>query len=121
MNRFLLTAATCVIVVMTAQWQTRGAVSGAAVQSPDGSPSHRFDELADGVYFATGTGAMTTMSNNLVIINDDHVMLVDSSVSPAAARGLVEGIKTLTDKPIKYVFKIFFCCITAQIQACLFK
>ena len=108
MNRFLLTAATCVIVVMTAQWQTRGAVSGAAVQSPDGSPSHRFDELADGVYFATGTGAMTTMSNNLVIINDDHVMLVDSSVSPAAARGLVEGIKTLTDKPIKYVFNTHY-------------
>ncbi|HIE93464.1 MAG TPA: MBL fold metallo-hydrolase, partial [Acidobacteria bacterium] len=104
MNRSLLTAATCAIVILTAQWQTRGAV----VQSPDGRPSHRFEELADGVYFATGTGAMTTMSNNLVIINDDHVMVVDSSVSPAAARGLVEGIKTLTDKPIKYVFNTHY-------------
>ena len=51
---------------------------------------------------------MTVMSNNLVIINDDHVMLVDSSVTPAAARGLVEGIKTLTDKPIKYVFNTHY-------------
>jgi cyclase len=103
-NRFWLTLATCAIVIFTAQWQTRGAV----LQSPDGSPSHRFEEIADGVYFATGTGAMTTMSNNLVIINDDHVMLVDSSVTPAAARGLVEGIKTLTDKPIKYVFNTHY-------------
>ena len=104
MNRFWLTLATCVIVIFTAQWQTRGAV----LQSPDGSPSHRFEEIAEGVYFATGTGAMTTMSNNLVIVNDDHVMVVDSSVSPAAARGLVEGIKTLTDKPIKYVFNTHY-------------
>ena len=104
MNRFLFTLATCLAVVFTAQWQTRGA----AIQSPDGSPSHRFEELADGVYFAIGTGSMTVMSNNLVIINDDHVMLVDSSVTPAAARGLVEGIKTLTDKPIKYVFNTHY-------------
>ena len=104
MNRFWLTLATCAIVIFTAQWQTRGA----ALQTPDGSPSHRFEEVAEGVYFATGTGAMTTMSNNLVLINDDHVMLVDSSVSPAAARGLVEGIKTLTDKPIKYVFNTHY-------------
>ncbi len=104
MNRFLLTAATCLAVVLTAQWQT----GGAGAQSPDGSPSHRFEELADGVYFAIGTGSMTVMSNNLVIVNDDHVMLVDSSVTPAAARGLVEGVKTLTDKPIKYVFNTHY-------------
>ena len=76
-------------------------MSGAVLQSPDGSPSHRFEELADGVFFATGTGVMTVMSNSLVIINDDHVMLVDTSVTPAAARGLVQGIEALTDKPIK--------------------
>ena len=69
---------------------------------------HTLEELADGVYFATGTGSMTTMSNNLVIVNEDHVMVVDSSVTPAAARGLIEGIKTLTDKPIKYVFNTHY-------------
>ena len=51
---------------------------------------------------------MTVMSNSLVIINDDHVMLVDTSVTPAAARGLVQGIETLTDKPIKYVFNTHY-------------
>ena len=100
MKRFLLTLSIGALAVFSAQWQTRGA----ALQSPDGSPSHRFEELADGVWFAIGTGSMTVMSNSLVIINDDHVMLVDTSVTPAAARGLVEGVATLTDKPIRYVF-----------------
>ncbi len=104
MKRFLMTLVIGALAVFSTQWQTRGA----AFQSPDGSPSHRFEEIADGVYFAIGTGSMTVMSNNLVIINDDHVMLVDSSVSPAAARGLVEAIKTLTDKPIKYVFNTHY-------------
>src|SRR4029453_12069169 len=60
---------------------------------------------AEGVYFATGTGAMTTMSNSLVIVNADHTMLVDTSVTPAAARALVAQIKEeVTTKPIRYVF-----------------
>ena len=59
-----------------------------AAPAPD-RPAYRFEEIADGVYFASGTGAMTVMSNSLVIVNDDHVMLVDTSVTPAAARALV--------------------------------
>ena len=89
-------------------WLVDPSVSaGARGQSgavPDG-PAYRFEELADGVHFAIGTGAMTVFSNSLVIINDDHVMLVDTSVTPAAARELVGQIKAeLTDKPIRYVF-----------------
>ena len=76
MKRFLMTLAIGALAVFSAEWQTRGAV----LQSPDGSPSHSFEELADGVYFAIGTGSMTTMSNNLVIINDDHVMVVATSL-----------------------------------------
>ncbi len=68
-------------------------------------PAYRFEELANGVHFAVGTGAMTVMSNALVIVNDDHVMLVDTSVTPAAARALVGQISIdLTGKPIRYVF-----------------
>ena len=67
--------------------------------------AYRFEKLADGVFFATGTGAMTTMSNAMVIVNADHTMLVDTSVTPAAARALVMQIKEdITPKPIKYVF-----------------
>ena len=78
--------------------------AGQSASNLDG-PAYRFEELADGVHFAIGTGAMTVMSNAMVIINDDHVMLVDTSVTPAAGRALVAQIGSeLTDKPIRYVF-----------------
>ena len=65
----------------------------------------RFEQIANGVHFATGTGAMTTMSNAMVIVNADHIMLVDTSVTPAAARALVAQIKEeISPRPIKYVF-----------------
>ena len=115
MRRVVLTA----VVVMTLPWMIPGLMpgtaplegAGAAVQTrPNpGQPAYRFEELADGVHFAIGTGAMTVMSNALVIVNDDHVMLVDTSVSPAAARALVGQINDeLTDKPIRYVFNTHF-------------
>ena len=74
---------------------------------PTGTPTkaYRFEQIAPGVHFAVGTGLMTTMSNSMVIVNADHTMLVDTSVTPAAARALVAQIKDeITDKPIKYVF-----------------
>jgi cyclase len=82
-----------------------GAVSLSQASAAAVGKAYRFERLADGVYFATGTGVMTTMSNSMVIVNADHTMLVDTSVTPAAARALVTQIKEeLTDKPIKYVF-----------------
>ena len=75
----------------------------------DGRAAWQFEEIASGVFFATGTGAMTTMSNSLVIVNDDHAMLVDTSVSPAAARKLVAEVRSeVTEKPIRYVFNTHF-------------
>ena len=79
------------------------------IDPTDGRPAWRFEEIAGGVFFATGTGAMTTMSNSLVIVNDDHSMLVDTSVSPAAARKLVAEIRSrVSEKPIRYVFNTHF-------------
>jgi glyoxylase-like metal-dependent hydrolase (beta-lactamase superfamily II) len=46
---------------------------------------------------------MNVGSNSLVIVNDNDVVVVDSHVTPAAARALVEDIRTLTPKPVKYV------------------
>ena len=67
--------------------------------------AYRFEKIGDGVFFATGTGVMTTMSNSMVIVNADHLMLVDTSVSPAAARALVAQIREeISPRPIKYVF-----------------
>jgi glyoxylase-like metal-dependent hydrolase (beta-lactamase superfamily II) len=78
-----------------------------APASPPGTAqrgmAHRFQELAPGVYAALPTGTVNVVSNSLVVINQDDVLIVDSHATPAAARVLVEEIKTLTPKPVKYV------------------
>ncbi len=96
--------------VLAATLLTTGLLAAAQETDPtDGAAAWRFEEIGDGVFFATGTGAMTTMSNSLVIVNDDHAMLVDTSVTPAAARKLISEIKSeVTDRPIRYVFNTHF-------------
>ena len=47
-------------------------------------------------------------SNSYVLINDNDVMFVDSEGSPASARSLMAGIKTITDKPIRYAVDTHF-------------
>src|SRR6516225_6365202 len=64
--------------------------------------SYKFEKIADGVYYATGT-VPGLGSNNVVVVNDTDVLIVDTGTSPAAARAFVEDIKKLTDKPIRYV------------------
>jgi glyoxylase-like metal-dependent hydrolase (beta-lactamase superfamily II) len=84
---------------------TAGLAAGQSAPPVAGSKAYRFEKIAEGVFFATGTGTMTTMSNAMVIVNADHAMLVDTSVTPAAARALVAQIKEeITPTPIKYVF-----------------
>src|SRR5215510_2762263 len=64
--------------------------------------AYKFEQIADGVYYATATRPGLG-SNNVVIVNDTDVLIVDSGTSPAAARTFVEDIQKLTDKPIRYV------------------
>ena len=68
----------------------------------------KFDKIADGVYYATATGSMVTGGNNTVIVNDRDVLLVDSDTTPAAARELLKEIKSLTDKPVRWVVNTHF-------------
>ena len=67
-----------------------------------------FEKIADGVYYATATGAMITGSNDVVIVNDNDVLLVDAGVTPAVARALVQEVKLLTDKPVRWVVNTHF-------------
>src|SRR6266446_3931778 len=64
--------------------------------------AYKFEQITDGVYYATVTRPGLG-SNNVVVVNDTDVLIVDSGTSPAAARAFVEDIKKLTDKPIRYV------------------
>jgi glyoxylase-like metal-dependent hydrolase (beta-lactamase superfamily II) len=98
MRRYLFVTMVAVLVVTSIALGRGQAPAG-------GGKAYRFEKIGDGVFFATGTGVMTTMSNSMVIVNTDHLMLVDTSVSPAAARALVAQIKEeISPRPIKYVF-----------------
>src|SRR5260370_1076132 len=46
--------------------------------------------------------------NDVVIVNDDDVMLVDAGVTPAVARALVQDVKLLSDKPVRWVVNTHF-------------
>ena len=65
--------------------------------------THRFEEVAAGVWFATGTGSVYTMSNALVLVGDEDTLLVDSHVTAAASRALIDSLSVLTDKPVRYL------------------
>jgi glyoxylase-like metal-dependent hydrolase (beta-lactamase superfamily II) len=58
-----------------------------------------FARLGDGLYCLTAEGD----PNSGVIVGDDGVMVVDARATPVLARELIERIRGVTDKPIKYV------------------
>ena len=76
-------------------------------QAQTGGPivrgAHKFEKIADGVYYATASGTMQVGANTPVFVNANEAMIIDSETSPAAGRALVEDIKAFTDKPVKYV------------------
>ena len=67
------------------------------------SGAHRFEKVTEGVYYATASGAMTVGANSPIIITDTEAVVVDSEITPAAARALVADLKAITDKPVRYV------------------
>ena len=67
-----------------------------------------FEEVAADIYHARGTGNLMVGSNSAVIVNDDHVMVVDSAISPVAAVALAAELAEITDKPIRYVINTHF-------------
>ena len=59
--------------------------------------------VADGVYAAISKPAYKVNCNAAIILFDDSVLVVDTHSKPSAARALIEQIKKLTDKPVRYV------------------
>jgi glyoxylase-like metal-dependent hydrolase (beta-lactamase superfamily II) len=58
-----------------------------------------FDELGPGLYAYTAEGD----PNSGIIVGDDGVMVIDTQATPAMAEDVIARVKTVTDKPIKYV------------------
>ena len=83
--------------------QPPGGRGGGPQPAVGSKPTRRFEKIADGVYYATSTGSMSVGANSCIVVNDQDVFVLDPGESPATARALVEEIKTITDKPIKFV------------------
>lgn len=58
-----------------------------------------FTEIAPNVYAYTTQGD----PNSAVIIGDESVMVMEAQATPVMAKALIEKIRTVTDKPIKYL------------------
>jgi glyoxylase-like metal-dependent hydrolase (beta-lactamase superfamily II) len=58
-----------------------------------------FTELAPGAFAYTAEGD----PNSGVIVGDDGVMVIDATATPVMAQALIERIRGVTDKPVKYV------------------
>ena len=73
--------------VVIAGWLWRDA--RAQVGDPIVSGAHRFQKVADGIYYATSSGTMNVGANSPILVNDNEALVVDSEITPAAARALV--------------------------------
>lgn len=80
----------------------------AQTSGPIVSGAHKFEKIAEGVYYATASGTMQVGANTPVFVNANETMIIDSETSPAAGRALVQDIKAFTDKPVKYVIDSHF-------------
>jgi glyoxylase-like metal-dependent hydrolase (beta-lactamase superfamily II) len=58
-----------------------------------------FAKLSDQAYAYTAEGD----PNTGVVIGDDGVMVIDTQATPAMAQDVIQHIRRVTDKPIKYV------------------
>src|SRR3954467_13181188 len=81
-------------------------------RAPGGAPlvsgAHRFEKIADGIYYATASGTMTVGANSPAIVVGNETVVIDSETSPAAGRALVQDITAFTKAPIKFVIDSHF-------------
>lgn len=85
---------------------------GAGASRPPGAnyegKAFSFQKIQDDIYQARGTGNLAAWCNIAIIINTEDVLIVDSHISPAAAWVLLEELKSITSKPVRYVINTHF-------------
>ena len=82
-----------------------GTVAGAQDATP---LAHDHIKVAEGVYAAVANGTIQTQDTVAVVVNRDDVLLVGTNITPEATRWIVSDVRTLTDKPIRYVVNTRF-------------
>ena len=64
--------------------------------------------VADGVYAAIAHARTPINCNAAVVVYDDGVLVVDTHSRPSSARALIQQIKSVTDKPVRYAVNSHF-------------
>src|SRR5512144_2541389 len=70
----------------------------------------RFDlrRVADGVHVAVAAPAYKVNSNTAIIETGDGLLVVDTHSKPSAARAVLQQLRDLTPKPVRYVVNPHF-------------
>ena len=73
----------------------------AQTNAPVVSGAHQFEKVTEGIYYTTASGTMNVGANSPIILTDDEALVIDSEITPAAARALVADMKAVTPKPVR--------------------
>jgi cyclase len=65
--------------------------------------AYRLDKVAAGVWLAVPAAPAHGAANIPAIVTDQDVVLVGTHFTPAAARSLIAQLKTVTDKPVRFI------------------
>src|SRR5437773_2181322 len=73
-----------------------------------GDAKFEIHKVADGVWAAVAAPAFKVNCNTAIIENADGVMVVDTHSKPSAAKVIIERLREMTKKPVRYVVNTHF-------------
>ncbi len=77
-------------------------------EGPGGDARFDFRRVADGVHVAVAAPAYKVNSNTAIIESDDGAVIVDTHSKPSAARVIVDHLRDITPRPVRYVVNTHF-------------
>lgn len=77
-------------------------------EGPGGDARFDFRRVADGVHVAVAAPAYKVNSNTAIIESDDGAVIVDTHSKPSAARVIVDRLRDITTRPVRYVVNTHF-------------
>src|SRR5262245_47815904 len=76
--------------------------------SGHGDARFEMTKVADGVHAAVAAPAFKVNCNTAIIESDDGVVIVDTHSKPSAARVIVERLRDITTRPVRFVVNTHF-------------
>jgi glyoxylase-like metal-dependent hydrolase (beta-lactamase superfamily II) len=77
-------------------------------EGPGGDARFDFRRVADGVHVTVAAPAYKVNSNTAIIESDDGAVIVDTHSKPSAARVIVDRLRDITARPVRYVVNTHF-------------